>query len=648
MKKNLVKGLAVVLSACLITGAGATYYVSADKDDSVKEEASKLLSFVEKKDYEAQLFQDETVYVINDSNGENEKMIVVDKLKDNEAGTENVSKKQLNGETPVEVNVSYTLDGNEVKSEELAGKSGHVTITYDYENKQYETVKIGDKEEKIYVPFIAVTGMILNNEKFSNINVEGGRVIDDGTRKAIVGVAFPGLLESLGNAEQITDTVDIPNKLTIEADVKDFELGTVYTLVTNYDFGEFSVDEEGLENTITTAIDTVKDGFDQLADGSGQLYEGLVSAKDGSAALTEGAEAAYEGSKQLADGAAAVDAGTGQLASGISEAYAGTKQISDGSAALTAGLDTLSGNSAAIVGGAEQVFAGLLANAATGLNDAGVAVPELTIENYGAVLDGVVEELSKTDAEAMAKAQVRAAVEANRTMIEAQVAAAVQAQTGAPDEMMASEQMKAVVAQKTDEQIEALIEQNLASEEVQAQIAEGKAKVEAGIAGINGVKKSLDDYNTFYQGVKAYTAGVDTADQGAAKLTEGTKSLYAGLGQINEGAKTLADGTKDLSTGAAELSTGLGTLAEGEKQLDDGLAELRDGAKSLNDALTKINDELVGKLEMLVDTDIADLTDRLKALKQVSADYKCVDSLNTADDGKVKFIYKNEAIKAEE
>ncbi len=643
MKKNLYKALAVVLSASLIAGAGATYYVRAEKSD--EDAASGILSYVQKKDYEAQLFQDETVYVINNNDGDTQKMIVVDKLKDNEAGTDTVTKKQLNSETPVEVKVTYTLDGIEVKAADLAGKSGHVTITYDYTNKQYETVNIAGNDEKVYVPFIAVTGMLLNNDKFSNITVDGGRLVDDGSRKAVVGVAFPGLLESLGNAEKITDTVKIPDKLVIEADVTDFELGTVYTLVTNYNFDEFEIDENGLEGSLTDAMKTATDAFDQLVDGSAQLYDGLVTAKDGSAALVDGAEAAYEGSKKLSDGASAVDAGAGQIAAGLNDAYAGSKQLNDGTAQLTAGLDTLSGNSAAIVAGAEQVFVSLLANATKGLTDAGAAVPELTIENYSAVLDGVIAELAKTDAEAIAKAKVTAAVEANRAMIEAQVAAAVQAQTGAPDEMMASEQMKAVVAQKTEEQIAALIEQNMASEEVQAQIKAGKAQAEAGAAQIKGVKKSLDDYNTFYQGVKAYTAGVDQADQGAAQLSNGTKTLYAGLGQLNDGAKTLSTGTTELSNGAADLSEGLGQLEAGQKELDEGLVQLRDGAKALNEGLDLVNDELIGRLEKLVDTDLVDITDRLKALKQVSEDYKCVDSLNSAEDGAVKFIYKNEAIK---
>ncbi len=616
MKKNLYKALAVVLSASLIAGAGATYYVRAEKSD--EDAASGILSYVQKKDYEAQLFQDETVYVINNNDGDTQKMIVVDKLKDNEAGTDTVTKKQLNSETPVEVKVTYTLDGIEVKAADLAGKSGHVTITYDYTNKQYETVNIAGNDEKVYVPFIAVTGMLLNNDKFSNITVDGGRLVDDGSRKAVVGVAFPGLLESLGNAEKITDTVKIPDKLVIEADVTDFELGTVYTLVTNYNFDEFEIDENGLEGSLTDAMKTATDAFDQLVDGSAQLYDGLVTAKDGSAALVDGAEAAYEGSKKLSDGASAVDAGAGQIAAGLNDAYAGSKQLNDGTAQLTAGLDTLSGNSAAIVAGAEQVFVSLLANATKGLTDAGAAVPELTIENYSAVLDGVIAELAKTDAEAIAKAKVTAAVEANRAMIEAQVAAAVQAQTGAPDEMMASEQMKAVVAQKTEEQIAALIEQNMASEEVQAQIKAGKAQAEAGAAQIKGVKKSLDDYNTFYQGVKAYTAGVDQADQGAAQLSNGTKTLYAGLGQLNDGAKTLSTGTTELSNGAADLSEGLGQLEAGQKELDEGLVQLRDGAKALNEGLDLVNDELIGRLGKLVGTDLFGITDILKAVKQVS------------------------------
>ena len=295
MKRNYVKALAVVLSASLIAGTGAVYAVKADKEVS-GDIGSKIMSYVEKKDYETELFQDETVYVINNSDGEQEKTIVVDKLKDNVNGSETVSNRQLNAETPVQVNVSYELDGNAVTAADLAGRSGHVKITYDYVNTQYETVNVNGKDEKIYVPFAAVTGTILNSDVFSNIKVEGGRLIDDGTRTAVVGVALPGLSESLGAEGNMSDSVKIPESLTIEADVKDFELGTVYTLVTNYDLDEFSVDENGIKNTLTSAIDTAKDGFAQILEGSAQLSEGLASAKDGSAALVDGASAAYDGS----------------------------------------------------------------------------------------------------------------------------------------------------------------------------------------------------------------------------------------------------------------------------------------------------------------------------------------------------------------
>ena len=221
MKKTLVKALAVVTSAALIAGAGATYYAKADKSEE-DELGSKLLSFVEKKDYESELFQDETVYVINNNNGETEKTIVVDKLKDNADGTETVTGKELNSETPVKVNVTYNLDGNDVPAGELAGKNGHIRIIYDYTNTQYETVMINGSEEKIYVPFMAVTGTILNKDVFSNIKIEGGKLIDDGTRQAVIGVALPGLTESLGAESVLSDKVVIPEKLVIEADVQNF------------------------------------------------------------------------------------------------------------------------------------------------------------------------------------------------------------------------------------------------------------------------------------------------------------------------------------------------------------------------------------------------------------------------------------------
>lgn len=92
---------------------------------------------------------------------------------------------------PVDVSVSYKLDGKTMSAKEIAGKSGRVTIRFDYKNNQYEMVDIGGKKEKIYVPFAMLTGIELDDDKFSNVEVTNGKVVNDGTMTVVAGLAFP-------------------------------------------------------------------------------------------------------------------------------------------------------------------------------------------------------------------------------------------------------------------------------------------------------------------------------------------------------------------------------------------------------------------------------------------------------------------------
>ena len=111
-------------------------------------------------------------------------------------------------ELPVQMSVCYTLDGQAIAPEALAGQSGHVTIRFDYQNMQYEEVLLDGKTEKIYVPFTMLTGMLLDTEVFRNVTISNGKLINDGDRIAVVGIAFPGLQEDLAISKEKLDIPD--------------------------------------------------------------------------------------------------------------------------------------------------------------------------------------------------------------------------------------------------------------------------------------------------------------------------------------------------------------------------------------------------------------------------------------------------------
>lgn len=699
MKKKLVKPLALVLCGVLLA-SGNSMTVSA---------AGPVI--LEK---ETEISKDETVYVLAGADGSVEKIIVSDWIK-NTPGSETLTDKtdltdienvkgdetyaidgnntciwdaqgndvyyqgNIEKELPVTISVSYTLDGQTVTPSELAGKSGRLTIRYDYVNHQYGMAEINGRQEKIYVPFAMLTGMLLDNEVFSNVEVSNGKLFNEGSRTAVVGIAFPGLQDNL-NIE--SDKLTVPDYVEITADVKDFELTNAITIATNEIFNRLNSDKLDSPDELTESLDKLTDAMNQLLDGSSKLYNGLCTLLDKSGELVQGIN-------QLADGAAKLKNGTGDLNKGASDLAGGVKTLSDG-------LGELNGNSKQLKDGSGQVFQSLLSMADGELAAAGLSVPKLTIENYAEVLNGVIASLDEThvaeQAKAVALQKVTAAVNAEKDKVQTGVTAAARAQVeeqvtagayekvetevlkalgmtkeqydsavaagavsaeqqaqvnGAIETQMASTETQAIIAAniedamksaavqatiaaQTDKQIKLLIEQNMKSPEVQEQITAALGAAKSGAASISALKQQLDSYNTFHNGLCAYTAGVGSAKAGADQLA-------AGAGQLKAGAS-------ELNAGMGELYNGIATLKDGAPILISGITALRDGAMQLSDGLKELNEKGIEKLVDAVDGDLDDITARIQATLDISKNYNSFAGIADEMDGKVKFIYRTDEI----
>ncbi|MGI6269957.1 MAG: hypothetical protein ACOYKJ_05420 [Candidatus Howiella sp.] len=711
MKRKWIKPLSLVLCGALIiggTGAVAFALGSDKKEEPISEQS------VSASEEDADIVKDETVYVLAGADGSVQKIIVSDWIK-NAIGSETVTDKSeltdvenvkgeesytMNGdnmrvwdakgndiycqgniekELPVGLSVSYKLDGKSISPTELAGKSGKVTIRFDYQNKQFETVEIDGKQEKIYVPFAMLTGMLFDNDVFTDVEVTNGKLINDGDRIAVVGIAFPGLQDNLNLDE---DKLTIPDYVEITAQVKNFEMTNTVTIATNEIFNRLNTDKLNSIDDLTDSLDELNDAMGQLMDGSSQLYDGLCTLLDKSGELVDGINKLTTGAEQLKTGAGDLKTGAAALADGAQE-------LSDGLGELTANNDTLNA-------GSKQVFESLLSMANSQLSAAGLSVPTLTIQNYAEVLNGVIASLDETNvanqAQETARKTVTEAVNAQKDAItagvtakvqegvtekvtaavrdnvesqvlgamgmtkeqydtgvsegtigeeqQAQVAAAIAAQMDVEtvkatiaanvDGTMKSADTQALIASETEKQMALLIEQNMNSPEVQAKITEALEAAKSGAASISALKEQLDSYNTFYIGLGQYTSGVASAKGGAD--------------QLNAGAVQLKAGTAELYAGMSELYDGILTLKDGAPALISGVTELRDGAMKLSDGLKEFNREGVQKLISVVDGDIGGLITRFKATADVSKDYKSFSGISDEMDGQVKFIYRTEAV----
>jgi len=428
MKSKIIKITSLCLCIAML-GSGAAYTLASnnDKDNNTTKNVTENQS--EKVAAKSDIFKDETVYVLANSDGTIQKIIVSDWIKNTLSAeklsdvTELENAENIKGdesytlggdntrvwdaqgndiyyqgtiekELPVNLSVSYKLDGKTVSADELLGKSGKVSLRFDYKNKQYETVKINGKEEKIYVPFVMLTGMLLDNNTFSNVEVSNGKVINDGDRTIVLGFALPGLQENLAlDKEQF----ELPSYVEITADVTDFSLGMTVTVATNGLFNNMDTEKLDSISDLTGSMNQLNDGMAKLLDGSSALYNGLCTLLDKSKELINGINQLADGVAKLKDGAYALDEGT--------------KKLSDGAAALSSGLDTLSSNNDKLNDGAKKVFEALLSTAETQLKAAGLSVPALTIDNYASVLNGIIDSLDNTKIYNQALEQVTAAVE---------------------------------------------------------------------------------------------------------------------------------------------------------------------------------------------------------------------------------------------
>lgn len=683
MKGKIAKILSLCLCVAILAGGAIYAFASNDDDKDAGQPANNSSEVQQENAGTANISKDETVYVLANADGTVEKIIVSDWIKnslsnekindlselqniENVKGDEEYTlggdnslvwdaqgkdiyyRGTIEKELPVSLSVSYKLDGRDVSPYELAGKNGKVTIRFDYDNKQYETVKINGKDEKIYVPYLMLTGMVLDNERFSNIEVSNGKIINDGDRTVVIGFALPGLAESL---DIDSDKIEIPSYVELTADVNDFSLGMTITMATNTLFSNIDTEKINSISDLKDEVTELEDAMTKLTDGSSELYNGLSTLLDKSSELVDGI-------KQLADGAA-------KLKDGAYSLDDGAKQLSDGAASLAEGLKTLSANNDKLTGGAKQVFETFLATAESQLKAAGLSVPELTIDNYAEVLNGIIDSLDETNLYNQALEQVTAAVEAKRDYIKSQVTEAVRAEVEENVKAVVSEQVKAQVTQAvrgeiepkvtaairenvraqvinaasgmsmedydnavkaglvekaTQDAIEKAVEEKMVSDEIKAMISsktDEQLQSEEITALISQkvdeqmqteqVKKiisdntdlkmaesdilALIDQNTELQIQKAISENM-AGEEVQAKLaaaSEGAKSvisLKASLDDYN----TFYLGLITYTSAVAQAAGGASDLSGGAAKLKDGTASLYDGVCSLYDGILTMKD----------------------------------------------------------
>ncbi|MCI7558177.1 MAG: hypothetical protein MSS86_06050 [Lachnospiraceae bacterium] len=614
--------------------------------------------------------KEETVYVLLDANGNKTDTIVSEwlknpegaqtmydstKLKDVEVVKGNASYTQdddmlvwnsdggdiyyqgkSDKEVPVNVEVTYTLNDAKVDATEIDHASGHLVVNYNYTNNYAEEMVIDGERRTVYQPFAMMTGMMLDNEKVSNIEVTNGKAINSGDYTIVFGMAMPGLAESLGID---SDEIEIPESVIVEADVQDFSMPMTVTVASNNALSELGLDEFDSVDELKDKAGQLNDGINMLSDGAGQLNDGIITLSDGTDSLKDGTMDLVSGVGALNDGAVSLSDGAGKLSDGTKKLSGGATQVNDGAGALKDGLHKLKDNTPALesgvndlssgaaelkdglsqintnsaalktgadslVEGANQLAAALdslsnsvtaLSNGATGVSDGAtqaeddvdevLKVYESVVGNLNGILetlDTQIEDLESLPDDAT-EAQKQAAQEELNTLnpLKDNIDGCLSDLNSVkPQTERLSQPMPTLASDAAT--LDSGINQGLVTSLTQAQAA---------------AKALSTGATNLQQGIKAYTDGVVSCTDGAKKLNDGLialkgqlPALSEGLNKLTDGADSLAAGTDELAKGAGELVTGSSTLADGAMQLADGTGRLNDGSIELKDGVIRLSD----------------------------------------------------------
>lgn len=607
IRKKIIKIISIVLAAAMIgTSSGLLAFAAQSGNDSstsssVSDSTETGSSEKSSSDTDG---KEETVYIIANADGTTKKVIVSDWLKNGSQSasiSDETSLKDIknvkgnesftnNGENytwaangsdiyyqgttdkalPVDMKITYTLDGKTVTPDEIKGKSGKVTIRFDYTNNEKRTVKVDGKDMEMYVPFLMVTGTVLDNEKFTNIKVTNGKLVNDGDRSAVLGFALPGMQENLGLDK---DDYEIPSYVEISADVKNFELMTCMTVGTTELFNEVDTDKLNMDD-IDGTIKEFTDAVDQLSDGSSQLYDGLVTLFEKSGELADG-------TKQLADGAGTLYDGTGTLVSGVNDLKTGADalntgavQLKDGTVSLVAGIKDLKSGAEALDSGAGQLKDGT-----------------------GTLVSGVNDLKSGADALDSGAGQLK---DGTGTLV-----------SGANDLKDGAGALDSGAGQLKDGT---------------GSLVSGVNDLKTGADALNtGAGQLKDGTTALVSGAKDLIAGADQLNSGAASLDSGAAQVESGAGQVSTGASDLSKGLGQLSSNSEQLNAGAKQVFE--TLLSTAETQIKASGLTVNTLTIKNYKTELNKLVSSLDKDkVYDLAYNT-ALKKVTAEVEKITML---------------------
>lgn len=690
MKKN-VKAVTCAALSMLLVNSGMVLY--AKDDETVK---------------------DETVYAMLNSDGSVDQEIVSSWLH-NDNGIRNIKeqldlsnvknvksdeKPEVSGKTytwnadsndiyyegtstktlPVQVRVTYKLDGKEISGKDLIGKSGKLEIHISLKNTQSKTVNVNGRQTRIH-PFYMGAGVLdLSTDHFSNVKCENGKVLSEGNNTMVAFISVPGLQDTLESCG-VTGAKELPmqDDITITCEAKDFELGPIMFAMTP----EVPVDKLKDINSmddLTKGLDELTNASAQLLNGTSQLSEGTATFQgkmqelvNGVPTLTNGVSALKNGTQELVSGSTRLYSGLQNLHTGMNQAKKGTAKLNkatDGLGTLVSGVDEINTNMQALAKGLQD-----------GSNELNASLSDEMLKNLTDGLGNVSALQAMFEKDQQHVAQAAADLEAALTSTDVDNAAGKLGETAEYLKKKAFNDKGEVVDAEAAQALKSLksADDYLLNYKTQAtasavNLQKQLTQLQTDSANLKNLSDMADSAAEMLPKLSSFKASLNTASQGAQQLARGTQQLseksssllelkkgistldssmttaVGGSSELYKGSQALVSGLQRVDQGAGALQSGSATIGNGAQQLYDASTLLKDKTGELHAGMSKFKTTGIDEMQKQVSLSLDDVTQLLAIKDEIVKEAEQEHTFSGApknSESKVKFIYKTEELQKE-
>lgn len=539
--------------------------------------------------------------------------------KGNDVYYEGTATKQL----PVSVKIRYELDGQEISANDIQGKSGHLKLTISFTNNYSQVKNINGKSIVIHPSYLAGGMLNMSTGKFSNVKCESGKIVNDGTNEMLAFANIPGLNETLRSAglDKVNNQLGISDDVTVEADVNDFDLGSIMVGMTNEIDLASELGDIGSVSELTDGIDQLIEADNQLIDGSKQLYDGTTQLKEQAAPLTGSSDQVRQlsaGAIQLNDGVKALQTGITQYTAGASAINEGVNQlyaIPQGAAKISEGITTYKTES--LVSGIDTLSAGLDQFRQQVKTNLKKADTKAMLDQLGEAQSGIDTLNNILDKDSNVVGAMQTAINNvqdtidNLPELQKNLQAAELAVSNDSQANITAYNHNKDVVEKADQNVKDAKEKTIAS-------------IEASITALENAKKALQQSATTTQTNEdgeevttqssVDTSAIDTQISNLRAQEENVKNITE-VGQL-ESFTDMSTSLGNLNTALTEINNSLTTITTTVSTASDQIADLKTDVEKSNTILTTLKEAIkdadLSSLKTM-GKDINDAIDQLEA-----------------------------------